>query len=53
MAVKKAYCGLMLIAIENFYICVDRYTEQVKCSGSYEECNKYFNEYVERIRERS
>lgn len=49
---KKSYCGLSLVAVKGIYICINRYTDEVKCAGSYEKCNGYFEDYVRRISER-
>lgn len=48
----KAYCGLMLYQIQKTFICIDRYTNEVKCSGTLEKCSEYFNNYMDQVSER-
>lgn len=48
----KFYCGLILTEVEGIYVCIDKYSSEIKCTGSYEKCNEYFEDYVRRISEK-
>lgn len=48
----RMYCGLMMFQRLDKWYCVDGYSMQVKCSGTYEECDEYFNNYIEELANR-
>jgi hypothetical protein len=50
----KGYCGCLMYKVgdNGVYICLNQYTNEVYCIGSYEKCNRYLTEYMERISER-
>lgn len=52
MSVKRFYCGLMLVQAKGIYAVIDSYKMDIKCKGTFEECNKYFDSYIEKICER-
>ncbi len=51
MNVKKFYCGMMLVSVKGIYACIDKYTSEIKCTGSFEKCDEYFNGYVKGVSE--
>lgn len=52
MAVKKSYCGLCLIQAKGICAVIDSYSMEVRFKGPYEECNTFFNNYIEKISEK-
>lgn len=48
----KSYCAILFIEYNGEYLCVDCYSNEVRCRGTYEECDAYYNAYVERIADR-
>lgn len=48
----KSYYGLTMLRYGKIYMCIDKYEEKVRCSGSLEDCNEYFKNFVDYITER-
>lgn len=52
MTLVKGYCGLMLIKHADSFYCIDRYTMEIKKSGTLEECEEYLSNYIKEVGER-
>lgn len=48
----RMYCGLMMFQKENTWVCIDAYSKRIKFSGTYEECDRYFNNYIAELENR-
>lgn len=48
----KGYCGLLMLNWNGTYVCVNKYTYEILCSGTKEECEIYFRQYINKLAER-
>lgn len=48
----KGYCGLLMLNWNGTYVCVNKYTYEILCSGTKEECDAYFRQYINKLAER-
>jgi hypothetical protein len=50
MSILRGCNTLLLIEISNTYACIDRTTGEVKQKGNLDECNEFFNAYINFLR---
>lgn len=48
----RMYCGLMMFKRDDTWVCIDSYSRQIKYTGTYEECEIYFNNYIAELSNR-